>query len=365
MSLPPRIAIIGAGPGGLLLARMLHRKGITPCVFEREVRNGARQQGGTLDLHLETGQAALKRAGLFEAFRERARYGDQDLRQYDKSGALVAEKAGVDGDKPEIDRGHLRDLLLGSVPSGVVQWGRQLEAVTPRNDGSFHLGFADGTAEDVDFVVGADGAWSKVRPLLSSATPKFTGSILYEMSIDDVDVRHPAIGQFVGQGMALIEGDRKVVIAQRNANGNIRVYAGFAQQSGDGDDTRWTKEAPPKSHIASFFAGWSGMVLALFAAADEAVRPWPIYALPVGHRWEPRAGLTLIGDAAHLMPPAGEGANLPLLDAADLADALMEPEGQGAAVARFEEAMFERAGTAAARAMAMLSDGIDMPVEAS
>lgn len=80
------IAIIGAGPGGLTLARILQQHGVQATVFEREAHAHERPQGGTLDLHVGSGQHAIECAGLSEAFMGIARYEDQGDRLYDKTG---------------------------------------------------------------------------------------------------------------------------------------------------------------------------------------------------------------------------------------------------------------------------------------
>ncbi|WP_197230065.1 FAD-dependent oxidoreductase, partial [Bacillus thuringiensis] len=120
-----RIAIIGAGPGGLTLARILQQHGLKSVVYERETSPMIRQQGGSLDIHHDTGQEALKEAGLLEKFYEFARYEGEDFRLFDKSGKIYldeeADSAG--GNRPEIDRGTLRELLLNSVDSECIHWG--------------------------------------------------------------------------------------------------------------------------------------------------------------------------------------------------------------------------------------------------
>src|SRR5205809_821255 len=63
-----RIAIAGAGPCGLTLARLLQQKGADVRVFELESSTAARNQGGSLDLHEDSGQLALRKAGLHELF---------------------------------------------------------------------------------------------------------------------------------------------------------------------------------------------------------------------------------------------------------------------------------------------------------
>lgn len=68
MTTPPRIAIIGAGPGGLLCARVLQQRGLAVTVYDADASAEARNQGGTLDLHADTGQIALREAGLLDDF---------------------------------------------------------------------------------------------------------------------------------------------------------------------------------------------------------------------------------------------------------------------------------------------------------
>ena len=73
MSTNPKIAIIGAGPSGLTLANLLQQYNILFTVYEFETGANERNQGGTLDLHAESGQLALREAGLYEEFKKYAR----------------------------------------------------------------------------------------------------------------------------------------------------------------------------------------------------------------------------------------------------------------------------------------------------
>lgn len=348
------IAIVGAGPAGLLLARKLHLSSIPFTIFDRDESPSHRPQGGMLDLHPDTGQYALRSAGLMEEFKKVARYEDQGMRIVDKRGTLVFGDDGADSDRPEIDRGQLRDLLLRSIPDGSVRWGHALKEATKLDDGSIELHFANGVIERFDFVVGADGAWSKLRPLLSAIQPKHTGITMFELSIPDADKRYPDIAQFVGRGTLIAKGDRKTIFAQRNAKAHVRVYAALNREAVDLEQPVFEET---KTSLIAEFQGWGDRLLQLIDSADEEIRPWPIYMLPVGHRWEHDERITLLGDAAHLMPPAGDGANLALRDAADLADALASDGDWKTAVRAHESVMFERAALSAADAQKMLIDG--------
>lgn len=166
----PPIAILGAGPAGLILGRLLELAKIEYTIFEREATPLARgYQGGSLDIHVDDGQLALREAGLFDAFKEHARYGATNVIA-DKDGKVFAkhdEDVEANG-RPEIDRKDLRQILLTSIPEVRVQWNRKVKQVVRSDDGSMEVHFEDGHTESgFRLVVGADGAWSKARSLVS------------------------------------------------------------------------------------------------------------------------------------------------------------------------------------------------------
>ena len=354
MTSKPHIAIVGGGPGGLLLARLLLLRGSEPTVFERDRHAGDRPQGGSLDLHGDTGQRAMRVAGLEKEFSAAARPEDQGDRLYDHNGTLLFDRDGAGDDRPEIDRTALRQILLDSLVPGIVRWGSKVEAVTPVADGGYDV-LADGVAERFDVVVGADGAWSRVRPLLTEATPRYEDVTLVELGFDAK--RHTTVDALVGGGKMFAVGDNRVLIAQRNGHGHIRGYAGLRLPEKVARE--WTTESPDRvrAMLRHAFAGWAPSLTSLIETGDFiAVRP--LFALPIGHKWQSRPGITLLGDAAHLMSPfGGEGVNLALADAADLADALTLAQGWQA-VAACEAAIMERATPAAEGAAEGLNGSI-------
>ncbi|WP_372665397.1 FAD-dependent oxidoreductase [Amycolatopsis kentuckyensis] len=335
-----RIAIVGGGLGGLTLARVLHTRGIAAAVYERDASPTARDQGGTLDLHEESGQRALAEAGLTRQFRAIAREEGEALRILDRHGVVrfeeTADAAG--GTRPEVDRGALKRILVDSLPDGVVRWGTKVTAVE-----AGRLTLATGEVVEADLVVGADGAWSKVRPLLSAAVPVYSGLSFVEAHLSDVDTRHPAAAALVGAGSLFALAGGLGLIAQRNGGGRIRVYAAVKN-----DAPAAIAELADRERLLGVFAGFDSGLRALIEDSDDPLIPRPIHALPVGHRWERVPGVTLLGDAAHVMSPfAGEGANLAMLDATELALALAAHDDVESALSAYESALFPRAEEAA------------------
>ncbi len=344
-----RIAIIGAGPAGLTLARLLQMQGYSPTVFERETSPLERPQGGSLDLHPDSGLRAVHLAGLDTQFQAIARDLDQGLRILDKKGTVLLEEGEDDG-RPEVDRIELRAMLLASLVPGSIQWGTTLDSVHPTGDGTHSLLFENGWTETFDLVVGADGAWSRVRPLLSSASPMYTGETYIELGIDDVDRHHSTVAQLVGRGTMLAVAGEKGLITQRNAHGHIRVYAvlGAAAEENTALGIDVTRPDLARTQLLKLFAGWHPDLLEIIHVCNDSVAIRPLYMLPIGHSWVASPGITLVGDAAHLMPPsAGQGVNQAMLDAVELAEAIGKYPTHEDAIPAYEHSMFGRAKRAA------------------
>ena len=343
------IAIVGAGPGGATLARLLQMRGFRVKVFERDASVSARPQGGSLDLRPDSGQLAIDRAHLGKTFECSSRDAAKAFRMIDAQGndmpgvgAETHEDAG-----PEIDRGDLRQLLLDSLAPDTVAWDHMVDKLNPEGDGRWRLEFTNKASVLADFVVGADGVCSQVRRRLTSVQPRYTGITMIAANIRKELWRGSEIDCLLGEGSVMFAGGEKTIFVQRCNHDlillyySMRVPEGWPKVAGlDVDDKKAVIAA-----VSETYRDWSPELLAMLMEVQDRFELWPCSVMPPAYRWKTRPGITMLGDASHVMPPfTGKGVNLAMLDALELADALTaHPAGDiTAAVQAFEARMQDR-----------------------
>ncbi|CZR61662.1 related to tetracycline resistance protein from transposon Tn4351/Tn4400 [Phialocephala subalpina] len=362
MSTTPKIAIIGAGPAGLTLGAILQKNSVPFTIFDSDASPNERNQGGTLDLHPQGGQAALKEAGLWEEFTKFARPESDVLKVVKNDGEVLWDGNTIDkrevpedekfANRPEIDRSALKEILLTAVKPEAIQWDKHLAEAVAGEGGKYDLHFADGTVEkDFDLIVGADGAWSKIRKLLTDKLPEYSGISLIECWSYDVAKKNPWMSEYVGAGSCYSFGEGRTIQIQRLGDGSIRAYAclrkpeSFLKECG----IDWTDaESAKKQYVKEYFDDCGADLKRVILESNDHFVTRVLYQLPVGFTWESRPGVTLIGDAAHLMTPfGGVGVNAAMMDSLLLAQELIKfvQSGEGKladVVKQYETDMFPR-----------------------
>lgn len=358
-----QIAIVGGGPAGLTLARLLQQEGLQVKLYERDINKDARVQGSPLDMHEGSGLAALQKAGLMEAFKKNFSPGaDRKLITDERATILFSDhetkqKENFDNPyfRPEIDRGPLRRILLESLQKGTVIWGSHFVSMERQNDG-WLLHFKDGTAAYADLVIAADGANSKVRPYLTDNKPFYSGITMLEGSVHNIKNAAPRIAALLRGGKIMAFGKEKCLLMGSKGQCDLGFYASMKVDEGWAADNGldYSDKAQMLKWFKEEYAGWSSIWCELFESAETPFIPRPIYCMPLNQNWETVPNLTLIGDAAHAMPPfAGEGANMAMLDALELSECLTSDKFNTLqhAIASYEVNMRKRGAIAAQKSL--------------
>lgn len=352
-----KVAIIGGGPGGLTLARLLQINGADVKVYERDLHKDARPKGATLDLHEESGLRALSEAGLMDAFNANYRPGADKIRIMDKHGNIAKDEHHGEHEtfRPEIDRGPLQQILLDSLEPDTVVWDSQFTGLS-YDGNSCSITFKNGNTATADMIIGADGANSKVRPYLTPIKAFFSGYVAVEGAVYDTATVIPKMHELLNGGKIFAFGDEKTLIVSAKGDGSLVFYTGFKAEE------NWVKDSgldfDNKEQITAWFKneypGWDPMWLQLFEQATTPFIPRTLYCMPYDQQWEALPYLTILGDAAHMMPPyAGEGVNMAMLDAVELCECLCNahfPDTQYA-IAVYENEMRRRGAAAAQDSM--------------
>jgi len=354
-----QIAIVGGGPGGLTLAKLLQLKGANVKVYERDLNKDARVQGSTLDLHDESGLAAITRAGLLEEFKKNFLPGADRMKIVNEQAevffsdheARPRENFGHIHFRPEIDRGTLRKILLESLHPGTIIWNSHFISLEKQDDG-WLLHFNNRQPVYADIVIAADGANSKIRPYITDIKAFYSGITMLEGNIYDAKNAAPHITELLNGGKVMAFGNKKDILMGQKGNGEIGFYISFRA------DENWSGSSgldfSDKAQLLEWFkkdyAGWSSTWYELFENAATPFIPRPIHCMPLDQVWEAQPNLTMLGDAAHVMPPfAGEGVNMAMHDALELSDCLTSRnyDSLQPAIAAYEAGMRKRASAAA------------------
>ena len=364
-----QVAIIGGGMGGLMLARLLQLQNINVKVYERDLNSEVRVQGAPLDLHEDSGLIAMKQANLLDEFYKnirpnasKARIVDQNFELKFDEHSIIKESSQTNSEnnldllqdiskpRPEIDRSVLRNILLNSLAPDSIIWNNQFTSMEKENEG-WRLHFKNKTTVYADLVIAADGANSKVRSYISTEKPIYSGITMIEGTIYNDKENASNLFEFSKGGKVLAFGMEQTIMYGTKGDGSLMFLLSSKIPE------NWIKENhldfKNKQKIFEWFKevyrDWGSEWDELFESNELYFIPRPQYYFPFNQSWATLKNITMIGDAAHKMPPfAGKGANLALLDAVELTDCLTNNQfpDTKTAISYFEKQMLERAAIA-------------------
>ncbi|UZJ63918.1 FAD-dependent monooxygenase [Sphingobacterium sp. KU25419] len=223
-----KIAIVGGGPGGLTLARLLQLKGLNVCVYERDINKDARLQGSPLDLHTDSGMAAIINADLLSEFKnnflpkaDRLKILDEQANVFFSDHEMKEEENfGSPHFRPEIDRGALRKILLESLHPDTVVWDSHFLSISKEGEG-WLLHFKNRNAVYADVVIAADGANSKIRPYITDSESFYSGITMLEGNIYDAKHTAPQISALLEGGKIMAFGKGQNILMGQKGNDEI------------------------------------------------------------------------------------------------------------------------------------------------
>jgi 6-hydroxynicotinate 3-monooxygenase len=341
MGQPLKVAIVGAGMGGLATAAALRRVGIEVQVYEQAqqfVRLGAGIQVGC------NAMKVLRALGLEQRMRQQSFYprswNNRDWKTGEvKFDMIFGESAEQKFGAPYLlaHRGDLHAALASAVPEECIKLSHKLVSLDETGDG-IKLSFANGATATADAVVGADGVHSVVRDILFGATQvNFTGRIAYRTT-------YPASllgGEKIDDCTKWWGEDRHIVIYYVKPD-RSEVYLVTSQPEPEFRIESWSAKGDVRE-LRKAFAGFSREVERVLAACPE-VHKWAIVDRESLEHWA-KGNVTLLGDACHPMTPyMAQGAAMAIEDAAVLSRCLdgVEREGVADAFRRFEATRKER-----------------------
>lgn len=361
-----RIAVIGAGLGGLCLAQGLQKNGISCTVFEKDAAINTRSQGYRIRVN-EPGRKALQEClpeNLYSLFLNTcaASYsGMKVLTTTLESSRNTLVESWSDGVKemPDLkpNRLTLREILLQGLQAHIC-FGKELTDWKESESGEVELTFADGSTYTADLVVAADGVHSRIGKEYCKDKKINTGNItIYGRTFYSPEAQK-AIARELQEGTSVIIGDRFSLITDFMTFDFSRKETSWDFLSPFSDYFYWAFIGNPqafgmvKSDFYSLSAEeilnainkvtclWHPQLRALFHYADlSSLSVTPIRSSLPKEQWK-SGNITALGDAVHTMSPAGGvGANTAFADAALLTNYLISRNSIHKAVAYYEKQM--------------------------
>lgn len=302
-----KVAVIGAGLGGLTAAAALYARGLDVDVYERG--EALREQG--VGMHLgPNGTRLLERLGLGPRLAELAvRPEALEVRAFHNGATVAVQEMGEAWERQfrapylTVHRGDLHRMLAGLVPEGRVRTGKELVRHEEGPGGVF-LEFADGTTATADVLVGADGVHSAVRRAVAGEdAPVYSGNSALRGLVDAADV--PSLDP---RRMYMFAGPEARVLCYPVGGGRQFTYV-VVVPAAEGDAESWTS-ATDRADLDSVLTGWAPEVRELVGAAGE-VRRWALYDRAPLERWSTPASPCSATRPTRCCPTTGRGPTRP------------------------------------------------------
>lgn len=339
-----KIAIIGGGPVGLTTARILQINGADVTVYERDSNAQARTSGGTLDIHADSGQLAIQKADLMPEFYKYARPTGEKMA--DMYGTITSDEMPDETNaysRPEIDRNDLRKIMLENLSENTVVWDSHLSKIE-KLESQYYLAFKNGSSATADFVIVANGGRSNARKFVTDQEPQLSGTYIIQGEISNPDRDYPEFKLKYGDGNMMAMGEQKMFYTHTLRDGSIHFGVSFKA------DENWIlnhkidfeDDAAVIAFLNETFENWHDDYKRFFNTSTE-FSGLPLRLFSLEESWKEHSNITLVGDAAHLMPPfAGEGVNMGLMDAYQLTENLTNGEFETIqdAISDYEQKMF-------------------------
>lgn len=323
MSKKPRIAVIGAGLGGATAASLLHHAGFTVRCYEQAPafsRLGAGIHVGPNVMKI------LRKVGIEDAMNQMGSHPDYWYSRHWQTGDVMAQIPLGDYAVKEygasyltVHRGDFHALLMESMPSGLVAFGKQLARVEDKGD-VVKLHFTDGTTEDADIVIGGDGVNSRIREeLLGPEQPQYAGYLAHRAVFPTPEIKAGML-PFDACVKWWSEDQHMMTYFVTAKQDELYYVTGVPAEHWDLND-RWLRSS--KDEMRELYKGWHPTVQALVEATVEVTK-WSLLERDPLPLWS-QGRLVLLGDACHPMKPhMAQGAAMAIEDAAMLTRCLQE-----------------------------------------